>query len=211
MGQRVSNSQLNQGRGLINACYVLSASQELPHLIHQITQWSVFSMPTFHLRMSPRDVELSQGHTIKCSLVSCLWSIHSTLPQLLELDLLEHNWQFILVEGESQQYLPKTGIKFLSNSNIIHSQLFAQTSSLPPRNLCTYFLGAFLPLANAVLGKEEQNSLQQWFVGHNSWFLCSQALEKSLDHELEGSLASWKCCSLTKPERLLLAFFLTFR
>lgn len=56
------------------------------------------------------------------------------------------------------------------------------------------------------LDNHRQGSLHQRPDGHNSWFFCSQAWEKSLDHELEGPLASRKCCFLTKPERSLSAF-----
>lgn len=40
---------------------------------------------------------------------------------------------------------------------------------------------------------------------------CAQAGKKSLHPEVRGSLASWKCCILIKPERLLAVFFLTLR
>lgn len=133
------------------------------------------------------------------------------VPQLLNCNSVEHNWWVILMEGKSDQYLRQKP-RFLPNGNITFIPLFAQTSLVSSRNVCTYFLGAFLPLANAVLlHPAKHGSLKQRLVRPDSWLLCSQAPEKSFDLELEGPLASGKCCSLTKPERLLSPFFFTLR
>ena len=127
-----------------------------------------------------------------------------TAPQLRQqLAPMEHDWQLTLMMVSSSNIYSRYKCRFIPNSNITFSQLFAQPSSLPCRNLCLYFLGASRSLAKAVLPwPGRQGSLQQRLAGHSSWFLCLQARQKSLDHELEGLLASRKCCSSTNPERL---------
>ena len=58
-GSKCEQYSIKPRGGGINACYVSNASQALSYLIHQITQWSRYSMPTFHLKMCSRDVGLS--------------------------------------------------------------------------------------------------------------------------------------------------------
>lgn len=60
MGLRVSNVQLNQGAGekMPARCRVLCKQCHIP-LIHQITQWSRYSVSTVHLKMSSRHIGLS--------------------------------------------------------------------------------------------------------------------------------------------------------
>lgn len=92
------------------------------------------------------------------SLVFCLGGAHcSTVASAIA--LMEHDWQLTLMMASPSNIYLRYICRFLPNSNVTFSQWFAQPSLLPSRNLCSYFFGASLPLAKAVLpgsGQAEQ-------------------------------------------------------
>lgn len=142
------------------------------HLIHQITQWSRYSVSTVHLKMSSRHIGLSWGHSIKVSLSFCLWSAHYTVPQKPKHS--GTNWQLTLIESESkQQHLCKTEIQ-VPLKHQYHPCPVVGINSFPAMQKSVHiFPGAFLPLANAALawqGRARQPAATTlWLIRHHSW------------------------------------------
>lgn len=139
----------------MNAC-MLNDSQALPHLTHHISHGLSILCQLFTWNWVPGIRTFlrpfyKRGWSLQPGLLTWKSLLHSSTtadpcPRGARLTAhLEGGWvpAVFIYLGQKSRLLP--------NSSSIFSQLSAQKTVLPSRNLCTYFFGAFLPLANAVL------------------------------------------------------------
>jgi hypothetical protein len=71
-------------------------------------------------------------------------------------------------------------------------------SSVSQVHLYNVFLGCDLTFHHRRTG---QACLQQKAVGYNSWFLCSWAKEKSLEHSTKATCRLWKNAALSPNQK----------